>query len=62
MIFFFEIIQGNHSTHLDAFYLWLLAKRAGAHGLVKIILKGSLKQIPVLGWVFAHVGNSFMCC
>ncbi|KAJ3095395.1 hypothetical protein HDU97_006998 [Phlyctochytrium planicorne] len=44
------IILANHQTLVDWWYLWLLAWWKGAHGDVRIVLKSSLKWIPIMGW------------
>ncbi|KAJ3413269.1 hypothetical protein HDV05_008255 [Chytridiales sp. JEL 0842] len=44
------IVMSNHQTLVDWWYIWLLSWSRGAHGDIKIILKESLKWIPILGW------------
>ncbi|KAJ3203833.1 hypothetical protein HDU67_009903, partial [Dinochytrium kinnereticum] len=44
------ILMSNHQTLVDWWYIWLLAWWKGAHGDVRIILKDSLKWIPIVGW------------
>ncbi|KAJ3051924.1 hypothetical protein HK097_007073 [Rhizophlyctis rosea] len=51
----FLVVVGNHQTLADWWWLWILAWRRGASGDVKIILKESLKWVPVIGW-----GMSFL--
>ncbi|GAA5807820.1 hypothetical protein MFLAVUS_001199 [Mucor flavus] len=41
----------NHQIYADWIYIWCIAHLAGAHGVVKIILKDSLKNLPVYGLV-----------
>ncbi|KAJ3316583.1 hypothetical protein HDU76_001697 [Blyttiomyces sp. JEL0837] len=42
--------MSNHQTLVDWWYFWIVAWKKGAHGDIKIILKDSLKWIPVVGW------------
>ena len=44
------ILIANHMTPVDWIYVWLLAQRKGSHGIVKIIMKDSLRSIPIMGW------------
>lgn len=44
------VVMGNHQAYLDWMYLWILACYAGhAKGII-ILLKASLRRIPVVGW------------
>ena len=44
------VIVANHQAYLDWMYVWILACYSGnASGLV-ILLKASLKKVPVVGW------------
>ncbi len=44
------ILMGNHQAYTDWMYMWILACYAGhAKGII-ILLKASLKRIPVIGW------------
>ena len=44
------VIIANHQAYLDWMYVWIIACYAGhARGLV-ILLKASLRKIPVIGW------------
>lgn len=44
------VLMANHQAYTDWMYLWILACYAGhARGLT-ILLKASLKHIPVVGW------------
>ncbi|KAG2205699.1 hypothetical protein INT47_008056 [Mucor saturninus] len=43
------IVTANHQIYADWIYIWCIAHLAGAHGVVKIILKHSLKNLPVYG-------------
>eukprot|EP00668_Euglena_longa_P036412 GGOE01046800.1.p1 GENE.GGOE01046800.1~~GGOE01046800.1.p1 ORF type:complete len:352 (+),score=97.87 GGOE01046800.1:71-1126(+) len=40
----------NHQVDADWWFMWVLAKHFGKHGHLKIILKNTLKWIPVVGW------------
>ncbi|KAJ3021057.1 hypothetical protein HKX48_009302 [Thoreauomyces humboldtii] len=44
------VIMANHQIYSDWWWLWILAWHKGAHGSMKIILKQSLKYLPVFGW------------
>lgn len=45
------IIIANHQTYADWIYIWILLYYFGRESELKIILKESLKHIPVIGWV-----------
>eukprot|EP00667_Euglena_gracilis_P012879 EG_transcript_13255 len=40
----------NHQVDADWWFMWVLAKHFGQHGHLKIILKDTLKWIPIIGW------------
>ncbi|CAJ0647930.1 9792_t:CDS:2 [Entrophospora sp. SA101] len=44
------ILIANHQIYADWIYIWTFAYLANAHGAVKIILKDSLKWLPIFGW------------
>ncbi|KAG8938178.1 hypothetical protein FRC03_007541, partial [Tulasnella sp. 419] len=44
------VFMANHQIYLDWWYLWALTYFMNAHNSVLIILKKSLKWIPVMGW------------
>lgn len=44
------VLIANHQALLDWWYLWIVAWRENRHGDVKIILKESLKFLPIFGW------------
>lgn len=44
------ILIANHQIYTDWLYLWWIAYCNGMHGRLYIVLKESLKKIPVLGW------------
>ena len=44
------VVMPNHQAYLDWIYMWILACYAGhARGII-ILLKASLKQVPIVGW------------
>lgn len=44
------VLIANHQIYTDWLYLWWTAYCSGMHGRLYIILKESLKKIPILGW------------
>ncbi|CAE6378535.1 unnamed protein product [Rhizoctonia solani] len=44
------VMMPNHQIYADWWYLWCLAYSMRAHADVIIILKDSLKWIPIVGW------------
>ncbi|KAJ1912575.1 hypothetical protein IWQ60_009609 [Tieghemiomyces parasiticus] len=44
------IVIANHQVYMDWIYLWFVAYYAGYHGAIKIILKASLRKVPIFGW------------
>ncbi|KAK5070451.1 hypothetical protein LTR64_000122 [Lithohypha guttulata] len=44
------VLIANHQIYTDWLYLWWTAYCSGMHGRLYIILKESLKRIPILGW------------
>jgi 1-acyl-sn-glycerol-3-phosphate acyltransferase len=44
------IVISNHQIYADWIYIWFVAFIAETHGSVKIMLKKSLKWIPIVGW------------
>lgn len=40
----------NHQIYTDWLYLWWVGYAAGMHGRIYVVLKESLKSIPVIGW------------
>ena len=44
------VLIANHQIYTDWLYLWWIAYTNGMHGRLYIVLKESLKRIPVLGW------------
>ncbi|TPX39233.1 succinate---CoA ligase (ADP-forming) [Synchytrium endobioticum] len=47
---FKQLIISNHQTYTDWIYIWCLAALFGAPGDIKIVLKESLKHVPIFGW------------
>jgi len=54
------ILMANHQIYTDWLYLWWTAYTAGAHGHVYIILKQSLKYVPIIGPAMQLWGFIFM--
>ena len=44
------VLLANHQIYTDWLYLWWVGYTAGMHGRIYVVLKESLKKIPVLGW------------
>lgn len=44
------VLIANHQIYTDWLYLWWTAYCSGMHGRLYIILKESLKRIPIIGW------------
>ena len=44
------VLMANHQIYTDWLYLWWIAYTNGMHGRVYIVLKESLKKIPIIGW------------
>ncbi|KAL6863443.1 hypothetical protein ACO1O0_003697 [Amphichorda felina] len=56
------VLIANHQIYTDWLYLWWVAytNRPGLHGHIYIILKESLKYIPIVGWGMLFYGFIFM--
>ncbi|KAI5838899.1 acyltransferase-domain-containing protein [Morchella snyderi] len=54
------ILIANHQLYSDWLYLWWIAYTARLHGFLYIILKESLKHIPVVGWGMRFYGFIFL--
>jgi lysocardiolipin and lysophospholipid acyltransferase len=56
------VMIANHQIYTDWLYLWWIgyANQPGMHGHIYIILKESLKWIPVIGWGMMFYGFIFM--
>ncbi|KAI8894813.1 acyltransferase-domain-containing protein [Globomyces pollinis-pini] len=46
----FVPIMANHQIYTDWWYVWIFSYFRDSHGELKIILKESLKSVPILGW------------
>ena len=44
------VLMANHQIYTDWLYLWWIGYAAGMHGRIYVVLKESLKRIPVIGW------------
>ena len=44
------VLMANHQIYTDWLYLWWIGYSAGMHGRIFVVLKESLKRIPVIGW------------
>jgi 1-acyl-sn-glycerol-3-phosphate acyltransferase len=44
------VLIANHQIYTDWLYLWWIAYTNGMHGRLFIVLKESLRRIPVIGW------------
>ncbi|KAH9814248.1 Acyltransferase C-terminus [Teratosphaeria destructans] len=44
------ILMANHQLYTDWLYLWWIAYTNKMHGRIYIILKESLKNLPIVGW------------
>lgn len=45
-----DLIMSNHQIYSDWIYLWSLMDKIDRAGEVKIIMKRSLRQVPIFGW------------
>lgn len=44
------VLMANHQLYTDWLYLWWIAYTNKMHGFIYIILKESLRNIPIIGW------------
>jgi 1-acyl-sn-glycerol-3-phosphate acyltransferase len=44
------VLIANHQIYTDWLYLWWIAYTNGMHGRLFVVLKESLRRIPVIGW------------
>ncbi|KAF2227797.1 acyltransferase-domain-containing protein [Elsinoe ampelina] len=44
------VMMANHQLYTDWLYLWFVAYTNKMHGRIYIILKESLKNVPIFGW------------
>lgn len=54
------VVMANHQLYTDWVYLWWIAFTSSVHGGVYIMLKASLKKIPVFGWGMQHYRFIFL--
>jgi len=54
------ILIANHQIYTDWLYLWWIAYTSGMHGHIFIILKKSLKWVPLMGPAMQFYGFIFM--
>ncbi|ODQ54559.1 acyltransferase-domain-containing protein [Saitoella complicata NRRL Y-17804] len=54
------VVIANHQIYSDWLYIWWLAYTSRLHGAIYIILKDSLKWIPIAGWAMQFYGFIFM--
>lgn len=54
------VLMANHQIYTDWIYLWWMAYTSRMHGAIYIILKESLKYIPIIGWGMMFYGFVFM--
>ena len=52
-----DILIANHQIYMDWIYIWCVMAQLGREGTVKIILKRSLLNVPVLGLVKLSNGD-----
>ena len=45
-----DLIMSNHQIYSDWIYLWSLMDKIDRAGELKIIMKRSLRKVPILGW------------
>lgn len=55
-----SIVISNHQLYSDWVYIWWLAYTSNLSDAVKILLKDSLKQVPVFGWGMQHFEFIFL--
>lgn len=54
------IMMGNHQLYTDWLYLWWIAYTNKMHGHIYIILKESLKKVPIIGWGMQYYNFIFL--
>ncbi|KAG9027781.1 hypothetical protein FRB95_007388 [Tulasnella sp. JGI-2019a] len=54
------VMMSNHQVYLDWWYLWAFTYFLNMHAYVIIMLKKSLKWVPVVGWGMQFFGFIFM--
>lgn len=55
-----DILISNHVLYSDWIYLWALMDRIGRAGDVKIIMKRSLRSVPIFGWSMRYFDFVFL--
>lgn len=55
-----DILISNHVLYSDWIYLWALMDRINRAGEVKIIMKRSLRNIPIFGWSMRYFDFIFL--
>ena len=55
-----DILISNHVLYSDWIYLWGLMDRIGRAGEVKIIMKRSLRNVPIFGWSMRYFDFIFL--
>lgn len=55
-----SIIISNHQLYSDWVYIWWLAYTSNLSDAIKILLKDSLKRIPIFGWGMQHFEFIFL--
>ncbi|KAJ8329833.1 hypothetical protein O5D80_002026 [Batrachochytrium dendrobatidis] len=54
------VIMANHQIYTDWWYIWIICWFRNAHCNLKIMLKASLRFLPILGWGMAFFEFLFM--
>ncbi|BFZ54147.1 hypothetical protein PYCC9005_001179 [Savitreella phatthalungensis] len=54
------VVISNHQIYADWLYIWWAAYTSRMHGALYIVLKDSLKWIPLIGWGMQLYGFVFM--
>lgn len=55
------VVMSNHQAYLDWMYLWILACYCGHAEGMTILLKASLKPIPIVGWGMVRISRMSPC-
>ncbi|OMJ22518.1 putative acyltransferase [Smittium culicis] len=54
------VIMSNHQAYTDWVYLWSVLRVQNLEGSIKIILKESLKNVPIIGWGMQYFDFIFL--
>ncbi|KAJ3205749.1 hypothetical protein HDU82_004976 [Entophlyctis luteolus] len=54
------VMIANHQTQLDWMFLWFVSWRANRHSAFRIMLKDSLKSVPIFGWGMSFFSFVFL--